>query len=315
MQTTTRNKTQISEHNDIHPSQEVVCALCGPDVPFRVKFAEHLPSADVGFSARRAPSKVHYRLVECEGCGLVFSNPIYQESHILEQYFDAEYFQEEQTSNYLVAYTEEFLKTLKMAGKIDSLLEVGCADGYFLRVAKDMGIPKVCGVEPGSDAVNKADADLRPFICNGAFHEGLYEDNSFDMVCIFQVLDHVVDPIDIMTNVARVLKPGGYFLTITHNVKSWQPRLIGESCPMFDVQHIFLWDLHTIRKLMEKVGLSYVRGSNIRVQYGVSFFIRMLPLPMRLRLWMMKIVERFGLGKISFRLGGGNMVAVGRKPE
>lgn len=293
----------------------MVCPLCGPEAPFKVRFSERLSEENIIFSARRAPSKIHYRLVECEECGLVFSNPIYQETHILEQYFDAEYVQEEQTSNYLVAYREEFTRTLQLAGKIDSLLEIGCADGYFLRVAKDMGISRVCGVEPGSDAVNKADDDLRPLIINGAFNEGLYEDNSFDMVCIFQVLDHVTDPLDIMNNVVRVLRPGGYFLTITHNVKSWQPRLIGEGCPMFDVQHIYLWDLSTIRLLMEKVGLSHVRSGNIRVQYGLSFFVRMLPLPMRLRLWMMRITERLSLDKISFRMGGGNMVAVGRKPD
>ena len=57
---------------------------------------------------------------------------------------------------------------------------------------------------PIEDAIEKADDDLRHLIHNGVFHEGLYEENSFDMVCMFQVLDHVVDPLDVMMNVARV---------------------------------------------------------------------------------------------------------------
>jgi 2-polyprenyl-3-methyl-5-hydroxy-6-metoxy-1,4-benzoquinol methylase len=137
-------------------------------------------------------------VVGCDVCGVIFSNPIYPENVLIEQYRDAEYIMEEQTSNYLVAYREEFMRTLEAAGKIDSLLEVGCADGYFLRVAKDMGIPNICGIEPGKDAVEKADDDLRHLIYNGVFHEGLYEENSFDMVCMFQVLDHVVDPLNVM---------------------------------------------------------------------------------------------------------------------
>ena len=297
------------------PTQKIECALCGPDAPFRVIFPERLAHDDITFSARRAPNRLHYRVVGCDVCGVIFSNPIYPESVLIEQYRDAEYIMEEQTSNYLVAYREEFMRTLETAGKIDSLLEVGCADGYFLRVAKDMGIPNICGIEPGKDAVEKADDDLRHLIYNGVFHEGLYEENSFDMVCMFQVLDHVVDPLNVMTNVARVLKPGGYFITVTHNVKSWQPRLLGEGCPMFDVQHIFLWDLNTIRALIEKVGLRYIRSGNIRVRYSTRFFVRMLPLPMRMRHWIISILKHLGLDTISFRLGGGNMVAVGRKPE
>ena len=257
------------------PDQEVVCTLCGPDVSFRVKFEERLPIEDINFSARRAPSKIHFRLVECDGCGLIFSNPIFQKTYILEKYYNAEYIQEEQTSNYLVAYREEFLKVFKSVDYVDSLLEIGCADGFFLRFAKELGIPNVRGVEPGSDAVEKAEDDIRSFIYNGTFEEGLYEDNTFDIVCIFQVLDHVIDPLSIMKNVTRILKPGGHFLTITRNVKSWQPRIVGESCPMFDVQHIFLWDLNTIRILMEKSGLHHVRSGDIRVQYGINFFVRM----------------------------------------
>jgi len=274
-----------------------------------------LTQDDIIFSARRAPNKIHYRVVECDVCGVVFSNPIYPEEHLIGQYRDADYFMEKQTSNYLVAYREEFLQTLEAAGKIDSLLEVGCADGYFLRIAKDMGIHTICGVEPGKDAVEKADDDLRPLIYNGVLHEGLYEENSFDMVCMFQVLDHVVDPLNVMTNVARVLKPGGYFITVTHNVKSWQPRLFGEGCPMFDVQHIFLWDLNTIRGLIEKVGLRHIRSGNISVQYSLGFVVRMLPLPMRMRSWIISILKFLGMEAMSFRMGGGNMVAVGRKLE
>ena len=67
-----------------------------------------------------------------------------------------------------------------------------------------MEIPSICGVEPRKDAVENADDDLRHLIYNGVFHEGLHEENSFDVVCMFQVLDHVVDPLNVMTNVARV---------------------------------------------------------------------------------------------------------------
>ena len=82
---------------------------------------------------------------------------------------------------------------------------------------------------------------------------------------------------------------------------------------MFDVQHIFLWDLNTIRGLIEKVGLSHIRSGNIRVQYSLGFLVRMLPLPMRMRYWIISILEALSIDRISLRFGGGNMVAVGRR--
>ena len=84
---------------------------------------------------------------------------------------------------------------------------------------------------------------------------------------------------------------------------------------MFDVQRIFLWDLNTIRGLIEKVDLRHIRSGNIRVQYSLRFSVRMLPLPMRTRHWIITILKHLGMATISFRFGDGNMVAVGRKLE
>ena len=127
------------------PTQEVVCALCGPDAPFRVILPERLAHDDITFSARRAPNRLHYRVVGCDVCGVVFSNPIYPEDVLIEQYRDAEYIMEEQTSNYLVAYREEFMQTLEAMGKIDSLLEVGCADGLFFALPRTWKSPAYVG--------------------------------------------------------------------------------------------------------------------------------------------------------------------------
>ena len=82
---TTSRKSEKAESLLPQATQEVVCALCGPDAPFRVIFPERLAQRDITFSARRAPNRLHYRVVGCDVCGIVFSNPIYPEEHLVAE--------------------------------------------------------------------------------------------------------------------------------------------------------------------------------------------------------------------------------------
>jgi uncharacterized Zn finger protein len=71
--------------------QKRSCVLCGPDVAFHVRYEERLPKADPDFAARRTPARIHFRIVECTQCGLVYSNPIYPPDDILQLYRSARY--------------------------------------------------------------------------------------------------------------------------------------------------------------------------------------------------------------------------------
>jgi len=306
--------TSVDHAVSATPSHAVACALCGPGIGYRVRYAARLPKTTPNFAARHTPDRRHYRIVQCNRCGLVFSNPILPPETIARLYCDAEFAGETQLANYCDDYLALLRRALPMVDRADRLLEIGCANGYFLEAARAMGIAHVAGVEPCADAVAQATPAIRSSIVNDFFHAGLFVEETFDIVCLFQVLDHALDPVGLMRGVERVLRPGGVVLVVSHNIRSWAARMLGRNSPMLDVQHVYLFDPKTIAVLFERVGLGCIWAESITSGYGLGYAVKMLSvLPLAMRSVVGRVLDAARLGTFRIRLPGGNMAAIARK--
>jgi SAM-dependent methyltransferase len=267
------------------------------------------------FAARKLPSRQHFRIVECRQCGLVYSNPVLPPDAIRQLYRHSPFLQEAQLDGMVRDYLEQVRAVLPSLGRHDRLLEIGCSGGYFLQAARDLGFREVWGVEPGESAVRQAPASIRPRIVNDFFHAGLFPPASFDLICGFQVLDHLLDPAEVLRDVWRLLRPGGLALFLNHNIRSWLPRLLGERSPMYDVEHIYLFDSNTVARILRKHGFEVVSVANTRNSYTLGYAIKMFPLPQLLKVPLGALARACGIDNWRVRLAAGNMVAVGRKPD
>jgi 2-polyprenyl-3-methyl-5-hydroxy-6-metoxy-1,4-benzoquinol methylase len=292
---------------------EIACALCGPEVPSRVRYPERIQETAIDFAARKRPARRHFRVVECQGCGLVYSTPILPPHVISRLYRDSPFIQEAQLSNMGRDYQDQIRRLLPLLPRKKRLLEIGCANGFFLRLARQLGFEEVWGVEPGKDAVQRADPDIRSRIVNVTFSADLFPPESFDMACCFQVLDHLLSPNAVLSDVHRLLRPGGLVLLINHNIRSWFPRLLGERCPMYDIEHIYLFDKQTVSQLLRKNGFEIITVHNTPNSYTLSYAAKMFPLPRLLKRSLGWLLTRTGLGNYRLRLPAGNMATVGRK--
>lgn len=114
------------------------------------------------------------------------------------------------------------LNIIDLKGK--KLLEVGCGFGSFIVSSRQIGIASF-GIEPDSIAYKTALRLMKnnciqdEAIFNGVGESLPFDDNSFDLVVSFQVLEHTRDPEKVLTEAIRVLKPGGflYFNVPNHN--------------------------------------------------------------------------------------------------
>src|SRR5258708_5599084 len=127
-----------------------------------------------------------------------------------------------------------------------SLLDIGCGNGFFLEKAKTMGIGHISGIEPGKKVVMQAKPDIRKHITVDYFRKGLYKENSFDIISCFQTLDHIVDPNDFLQLVYKTLKKNGKILFVTHNTNGLSVKLFRERSPIFDIEHVFLFNNKTL---------------------------------------------------------------------
>jgi SAM-dependent methyltransferase len=292
---------------------EISCALCGSAVPSRVRYPERIQDTPIDFAARKKPSRQHFRVVECQGCGLVYSTPILSPDVIDRLYRDSPFIQEEQVGNMGRDYQDQVRRILPMLPLKQRLLEIGCANGFFLQLAQELGFREVWGVEPGAEAVRRADPAIRARIVNAHFSADLFPAESFDVVCCFQVLDHLLSPNTVLADVHRLLRPGGLVLLINHNIRSWFPRLLGERSPMYDIEHIYLFDKQTVQQLLHKNGFEPVTVHNTSNSYTLSYAVKMFPLPRLLKRCLGWLMDRTGLGSWRLRLPAGNMATVGRK--
>jgi SAM-dependent methyltransferase len=293
---------------------EISCALCGPGVPYRVRLAERLDEGHIDFAARKLPTRQHFRIVECRGCGLIYSNPIFSLDTIHQLYRESPFIQEAQLSSMVRDYQVEVRGILPLLERRERLLEIGCSSGYFLKAALELGFPHVQGVEPGEDAVRRAPPALRGRIVNALFHAELFPPESFDLVCCFQALDHFLDPNAVLRDVWQCLRPGGLVLLLNHNIRSWMPRILDKRCPMYDIEHIYLFDQRTVARLLQNNGYDIVQVRNIVNSYTLRYAIKMFPLPGLLKRGLLVMTEMTGTAAWRVRLAAGNMLALGRKP-
>lgn len=229
------------------------------------------------FSARRRPDHFHYRIVRCGSCGLVFSREILPQAEL-----ERLYSQSAVTFNqYAPVIRRDYWRFLRPY--IDRIergraLEIGCSNGFFLEELLAQGFQEVYGCEPSYKAKAEAAKSVQNNIFSGVFKTGVYERDHFDLVCSFQTLDHLADPAEAVRITREILKPGGLAYFITHNVDSFQARLLRENSPIFDVEHIYLFNKKTLARLFEKSGFEIVTVGNIKNSYPLEYWLEMLSL-------------------------------------
>src|SRR5688572_2104297 len=163
----------------------------------------------------------------CEGCRLVFVHDIYPEfvadtAHLSGTYvFD----RLEQADGKKLAKFDQLLARFESRRKLGRLLEVGCGQGLFLERARALGW-QAQGVEILAPVAERArERGLEVFL--GTLAEARLPEAGFDVVVMREVIEHVVEPVPLLRECARVLRPGGVAALQTGNAASWAARVRG----------------------------------------------------------------------------------------
>lgn len=130
------------------------------------------------------------------------------------------------------------------------LLDVGCGDGGYLAQMRDLGW-EVEGVEVDPLAVKQA-RKLNLPVYLGALEQKRFENNLFDAVIINHVIEHVHDPLKVLKECYRILKPGGKLVVITPNARSIAHCWFGEYWWQLDPpRHLHLFTSDALKKNAE----------------------------------------------------------------
>lgn len=292
------------------------CAVCETSESDRELYRDTLgkrPPTYEHFSARRTPDRVHYRIVRCARCGLVRSDPVLPDDELAELYAGSTFTYAEESPYTRATYGRYLRECLPLLPRRGRLLEIGCGNGFFLEEAQACGFD-VWGVEPSRDAVERAAGALQGRIYNDIFRDGLFPPGHFDIVCAFQVFDHLSYPNEVLRTCWQALRQGGLVLLINHDVGALTNRLLGERSPIVDVEHTYLYDKKTIAHILSKNGFEVVRVFAVENRYPFHYWCKMAPFPASLKQKLLPRLKQSRLGRITIPLKAGNLCAVARRP-
>jgi 2-polyprenyl-3-methyl-5-hydroxy-6-metoxy-1,4-benzoquinol methylase len=201
-------------------------------------------------------------IVKCDDCSLVYLNPRIRQDVIIESYSNA-------TDPTFIAQNEEriatFKKSLQRLGDRHGItpqtakrvLDVGCAGGAFPKAAHDLGFD-VVGVEPSKWLAEQGRAlyglDLRP----GLLKDQNFPDQSFDLICLWDVIEHLPDARDVVSHIHRLLKPGGYFIINCPDYGSFARIALGSKWPMLLSVHLIYFTRATITDFLRRQNFEVV---------------------------------------------------------
>lgn len=267
------------------------------------------------YSARRLPDRIHCRILKCKRCGLVFSSPILPSKEIDQFYKESICTYDEQTPFLTKTYLKIINNVINNLPKNPKILEIGCGNGFLIKELVVRGVTnQIFGVEPSVKMVKKADRSVRKRIKADIFKQNQFTKNSFNLICCFHTLDHMVDPNEFVSESFSLLKGHGYIIVVVHDTDGLSVRLFGERSPIFDVEHIYLFNKNTLQELFERHGFKVVNVFNVFNTYPLSYWWNMSGFSTSIkRVGNYLINNIFRIDKINLTMPAGNIGITAKK--
>jgi SAM-dependent methyltransferase len=296
--------------------QPTRCAVCGTEnnatelYPANFDFAAFNPAI---FSARRLPDRIHLRMVRCNACRLVRADPMAEAAALSELYRQSTFDYSGEVENLKQTYGRYLAKLDSLGAKKCALLEIGCGNGFFLEQAIAQGYKNVRGVEPSIEAISRAAPAVRDRIVRDVMRPGLFAENEFDVICLFQVFDHLPDPAAVLAECRLTLKLGGFLLILNHNVEALSARILGERSPIIDIEHTYLYSPRTLSQFVKKHRFIPRASGAVWNSYTLQYLARLVPFPAPLKRAKLAFLNATRLGKIRLRVPLGNLWLAAQK--
>lgn len=299
--------------------EDVPCDLCGGTDHDVLR-----PARDTSRSEQdlvrifRASSDVPLvdRLVKCRACGLVFVSPRVRASAIVDSYsagddptFVSQAEARERTFGESVARIE------RLTGGPGRVFDIGTAGGSFLAAARARGW-QVDGCEPNRWLAawgrQHYGIDIRP----GPLTDHELPKGAYDVVTLWDVVEHLPQPSAILDRVKDLVKPGGYLILTFPDIGSPSAKYLGRYWPFLSSVHLYYFSKRTMRQMLKTHGFEMVetRPHTQRLELGYVLHRAgdVLGAPMR---WMSRLANKAGAGRshVAYRLGQ-TFVAARRLP-
>ncbi|MEM7156126.1 MAG: class I SAM-dependent methyltransferase [Myxococcota bacterium] len=189
--------------------------------------------------------------VQCQECGSVFVSPLPTEEVVQATYLDPDYHGE------IAGSVERMRDEARARARVmqergcTRVLEIGCGAGFFVEALLELGIDAQ-GVDPGPQAKQAA---ARGLPIHPIWLEQLEPDRPFDGIAMFELLEHLPDPVTALQWSQRHTRPGATLALSTPSASGLPARMLGRRFPMFcPPNHLELFTRRGLERLLARGG-------------------------------------------------------------
>ncbi|MGE0385353.1 MAG: class I SAM-dependent methyltransferase [Gammaproteobacteria bacterium] len=228
-------------------------------------------------AAGRAPlfEKGGHAYLRCTGCGFIMSEARAAAGALAAAY-DAAY-----TGTYIAKSAAKLARCRRAVRRIvrryvrgGRWLDVGCSAGFLVRAAQDAGFDAFgIDVEPAGIAHAREHLGLTQVEC-GALDGARFAPASFDVITLYDVIEHVPDLNATVALLARLLRPGGVIEIRTPDAGHWRtPRRLQDWNEVKPGEHLYHFTRATLGRLLERHGLRIV-ARRLALKPGLKVYVR-----------------------------------------
>jgi SAM-dependent methyltransferase len=294
------------------------CPVCGSSDQAHVFAPANYDLAkldEYAFASRKMPEYMHYRLIQCPTCDLLYASPVPEAHTLARAYEEAAFDSGEEAACAAKTYGRLLRRVLERLPHRDAVVDVGAGDGAFLSELAEAGFWEVIGVEPSAAPIQAASPQVRPWIRHTVFLEEDFAPDSLSLLTCFQTLEHLPDPAALCRSAFRLLKPGGAVLFVDHNYRGLANRLMGMRSPIIDIEHMQLFSPRSMSHMLHACGFVNATVHSICNAYPLHYWLKLMPLPLAAKKAISSVVRGLRLGHLQVAIPAGNMVAYAYKPQ
>lgn len=244
--------------------EKIICSLCG--------------NLESDFFCE----KKGYKLYKCSNCRLLFVFPTPQ----LIDVYDDNYFSGAERGFGYVDYDADkepmisafnyYIDLINNLGlSKGKLLDIGVATGFFMSIAQKRGF-EVAGIEL-SDFAAKKGRENGLNVITGDLFTANFGAESFDVVTLFDVLEHVPDPKRLIAEVTRVLRPNGLIIVNTPDAESLWAKFLGKRWQLImPPEHINYFSPKNLSNYLMNNGYEVKIDTKIGKKFTLQYILKML---------------------------------------
>ena len=257
------------------------------------------------------------QLVKCLGCDLVYINPQIDSEVILDAYTEAidPKFASQNTLRILTfrKFFDVWTKRLQvLPSKLIKVLDIGCAAGAFPMAAHEMGF-SVVGVEPSKYLCEFGRREYGLDLRQGTLNKQNFLEEEFNIISMFDVIEHLVQPGIVLEEIKHILHPEGYLIVNYPEYDSWPRKLLGFKWPFFLSVHLFYFTPNSIRNLLKKNGFRVIRIEPYYQTLELGYILERASQILSLFKWLEKAVKALGIGGFPLKYYIGQSLVTARK--